>query len=81
MWQVIFRALDTCIKNVARTYSLEHESIHDLFGTIFHWLDRLEENKSGLKPFQELVVCIGTMQSSICQHMLKEEEQVTIVFS
>jgi zinc finger-like protein len=44
-------------------------------------LDRLEENKSGLKPFQELVVCIGTMQSSICQHMLKEEEQVTICFS
>ncbi|KAJ6970371.1 zinc finger protein BRUTUS-like [Populus alba x Populus x berolinensis] len=74
--EVIFLALDTCIKNVARTYSLEHESILDLFGTIFHWLDRLEENKSGLKPFQELVVCIGTMQSSICQHMLKEEEQV-----
>lgn len=74
--EVIFLALDTCIKNVARTYSLEHESILDLFGTVFHWLDRLEENKSGLKPFQELVVCIGTMQSSICQHMLKEEEQV-----
>ncbi|KAJ6411643.1 hypothetical protein OIU84_008261, partial [Salix udensis] len=40
-----------------------------------HWLDQLEE-KSGLKLFQELVVCIDTMQSSICQHMLKEEEQV-----
>ncbi|KAG5230054.1 hypothetical protein OIU76_022103 [Salix suchowensis] len=73
--EVIFLALDTRIKNVVHTYSLEHESIDDLFGTIFHWLDQLEE-KSGLKLFQELVVCIGTMQSSICQHMLKEEEQV-----
>ncbi|KAF9667784.1 hypothetical protein SADUNF_Sadunf15G0059500 [Salix dunnii] len=73
--EVIFLALDSRIKNVVRTYSLEHESIDDLFGTIFHWLDQLEE-KSGLKLFQELVVCIGTMQSSICQHMLKEEEQV-----
>ncbi|CAK7322900.1 unnamed protein product [Dovyalis caffra] len=73
--EVIFLALDTHIKNVVHTYSLEHESIDNLFGTIFHWLDQLDENKNGLKPFQELVVCIGTMLSSICQHMLKEEEQ------
>ncbi|KAJ6411644.1 hypothetical protein OIU84_008261 [Salix udensis] len=33
--EVIFLALDTRIKNVVHTYSLEHESIDDLFGTIF----------------------------------------------
>ncbi|THG03241.1 hypothetical protein TEA_024179 [Camellia sinensis var. sinensis] len=33
-----------------------------------------EESTS--KQFQELVFCIGTIQTAICQHMLKEEKQV-----
>ncbi|XP_012080185.1 zinc finger protein BRUTUS-like At1g18910 isoform X2 [Jatropha curcas] len=52
-------------------------SIDDLFDSIFHCLDTLmEEDKDGSEQFQELILCIGTMHSSICQHMLKEEQQV-----
>lgn len=81
-WQVIFLALDAHIKNVVSTYSLEHESIDELFGSVFDLLNVLlggSENVS--KPFQEVVFCIGTIKTFICQHMLKEEEQVDIYFS
>ncbi|KAF5459796.1 hypothetical protein F2P56_019714 [Juglans regia] len=75
--EVIFLALDVHIKNVASTYSLEHESFNELFNSIFHCLDvLLEEEKNISKPFQELICCIGTIQTSISQHMLKEEQQV-----
>jgi hypothetical protein len=76
--QVIFLALDVHVKNVACTYSLEHESIDDLFDSIFHCLEvLLEEKKINIsKAFQELICSISTIQTSICQHMLKEEEQV-----
>lgn len=77
--QVIFLALDVHIKNVVCTYSLEHKSIEDLFDNIFHCLSILTKEDEDLsKPFQELVFCIGTMQTTICQHMLKEEEQVLV---
>ncbi|XP_027329762.1 zinc finger protein BRUTUS-like At1g18910 isoform X3 [Abrus precatorius] len=75
--EVIFLALDTHVKNVVCTYSLEHSSTNDLFDSIFHFLDELmvpDKNISVL--FQELVYCIGILQTSIYQHMLKEEEQV-----
>lgn len=69
------------IKNVASTYSLEHESFDELFNSVFHCLDvLLEEEKNISKPFQELICCIGTIQTSIFQHMLKEEQQVGIYF-
>ncbi|EEF52103.1 zinc finger protein BRUTUS-like At1g18910 [Ricinus communis] len=74
--EVIFLELDAHIKNIVYTYSLEHNSIDDIFDSIFHCLSTLEENKDGAKTFQELLSCIGTMDSSICKHMLKEEEQV-----
>ena len=80
-WQVIFLALDTHVKNVVCTYSLEHNSTNDLFDSIFHFLDelmRLNENIS--KLFQELVYCIGILQNSIYQHMLKEEKQVAVCY-
>lgn len=77
-WQVIFRALDGRTKNIACTYSLEHRSIDGLFESIFSRLDvLLEESKDISKEFQELVFCIGTLQAFICQHMVKEEEQVS----
>ncbi|KAJ7956322.1 putative Zinc finger protein [Quillaja saponaria] len=75
--EVIFFALDMHMKNVACTYSLEHKDIDDLFDTIFDCLNDLTcqyENIS--KLFQELVCCIDTMETSIYQHMLKEEKQV-----
>jgi len=66
---------------VACTYSLEHESVDGLFDSIFHCLDLLlEENNNISNQFQELVCCICTIQTSTCQHMLKEEEQVAIYF-
>ncbi|XP_004301304.1 PREDICTED: uncharacterized protein LOC101310711 [Fragaria vesca subsp. vesca] len=75
--EVIFLALDGRTKNIACTYSLEHRSIDGLFDSIFSRLDvLLEESEDISKEFQELVFCIGTLQAFICQHMVKEEEQV-----
>ncbi|XP_052182286.1 zinc finger protein BRUTUS-like At1g74770 isoform X2 [Diospyros lotus] len=75
--QLIFLALDFQVKNVVCTYSLEHKGIDDLFDPVSDCLNVLtgrEGNTS--KQFQELVFCISTIQTSICQHMLKEEKQV-----
>ncbi|EXB42060.1 Uncharacterized RING finger protein [Morus notabilis] len=78
--EVIFLALDVHVKNVASTYSLEHKSIDGLFDSIFFRLNAmLEENGDqdvSVKPFQELVFCIGTIETFISNHMLKEEKQI-----
>lgn len=78
--QVIFLALDVHEKNVTSTYSLEHTSIDTLFDSIFFRLNAiLEENDDqnvSEKPFQELVFCVGTIQTFISKHMIKEEQQV-----
>ncbi|GKA70707.1 zinc finger protein BRUTUS-like protein isoform X1, partial [Tanacetum coccineum] len=76
--EVIFRALDVHVKNVVSAYTLEHTSTNDILESIFHYLDVLkrEDEKNMSKPFQELVYFIGTLQTSICKHMAKEEEQV-----
>ncbi|XP_022134687.1 zinc finger protein BRUTUS-like At1g18910 isoform X2 [Momordica charantia] len=75
--EVVFPALDLHTKNVVSTYSLEHESIDGLFTSIFEHCDEINvENKDISQPFQELVFCLGTIQTTICQHMIKEEEQV-----
>ncbi|XP_061358857.1 zinc finger protein BRUTUS-like At1g18910 [Gastrolobium bilobum] len=75
--EVIFLALDIHVKNVVGTFSLEHNSTNDLFDSIFNVLDKLMDPGENIsKLFQELVFCIGILQTSIYQHMLKEEEQV-----
>ncbi|XP_010459541.1 PREDICTED: uncharacterized protein LOC104740590 isoform X1 [Camelina sativa] len=76
--EVIFSALDTRVKNIVFNYSLEHDATDDLFTSIFHWLTVLEEERGNTTSdvLREVVLCIGTIQSSICQHMLKEERQV-----
>ncbi|KAK9278654.1 hypothetical protein L1049_028227 [Liquidambar formosana] len=75
--EVILLALDAHIKNVACTYSLEHKGIDDLFYSIFHCFNVLMEDDENIsKPFQELIYCIGTIQTAICKHMMKEEQQV-----
>ncbi|VVA91823.1 unnamed protein product [Arabis nemorensis] len=75
--EVIFSALDTRVKNIAFNYSLEHDATDDLFTSVFHWLHVLEEEKGNIADvLREVVLCIGTIQSSICQHMHKEERQV-----
>ncbi|KAJ0049275.1 hypothetical protein Pint_15297 [Pistacia integerrima] len=75
--EVIFLALDVHIKNVASTYSLEHESIDALFDSVFDGLNGLlEGNEDMSQSFKEVVFHISTIRAFICEHMLKEEEQV-----
>ncbi|KAK3440483.1 hypothetical protein EUGRSUZ_B00741 [Eucalyptus grandis] len=72
--EVIFPALDIRVKNVAQTYSLEHEGESNLFDHLFDLLNnvaRMDENFP-----RELASCTGALQTSISQHMAKEEEQV-----
>lgn len=70
------------MKNVVFTYSLEHNSIDDLFSSIFDCLDRLQKEKEEVSlQFNELTCSIGTIQTTISQHMLKEEEQVFSILS
>ncbi|XP_050871044.1 zinc finger protein BRUTUS-like At1g18910 isoform X1 [Lathyrus oleraceus] len=75
--EIIFHALDAHVKNVVCTYSLEHNSTDGLFDSILHFLDELTGSSENIsKLFRELVYCIDILQTSIYQHMLKEEEQV-----
>ncbi|CAN8239864.1 unnamed protein product [Cochlearia groenlandica] len=75
--EVIFVALDERVKNIVSNYSHEHAGTDDLFTSIFHWLHVLEEELGSISDvLREVILCIGTIQSSICQHMLKEERQV-----
>ncbi|WVZ10443.1 hypothetical protein V8G54_014973 [Vigna mungo] len=76
---VIFLALDAHVKNVVCAYSLEHNSTSELFGSVFHFLEELMVPKENIsKLFQELVYCIGILQTYIYKHMLKEEKQVAV---
>ncbi|CAI0553173.1 unnamed protein product [Linum tenue] len=72
--EVIFPALDIRVKNVARTYSLEHEGESVLFDQLFELLNSSIQNEESYR--RELASCTGAMQTSISQHMSKEEEQV-----
>ncbi|KAK6931529.1 RCHY1, zinc-ribbon [Dillenia turbinata] len=72
--EVIFPALDLRVKNVARTYSLEHKGESDLFDQLFQLLNSSMHTEE--KYRRELASCTGALQTSICQHMSKEEEQV-----
>ncbi|KAJ0255812.1 Zinc finger protein BRUTUS-like [Hirschfeldia incana] len=75
--EVIFLALDARVKNIVSNYSLEHDGTDDLFTSIFHWLNVLQQELGSISDvLREVILCIGTIQSSICQHMLKEERQV-----
>lgn len=65
------------MKNIVSNYSLEHDGTDDLFTSIFHWLNVLEHELGNVSDvLREVILCIGTIQSSVCQHMLKEERQV-----
>ncbi|GAB4828861.1 hypothetical protein Ancab_018521 [Ancistrocladus abbreviatus] len=71
---VIFPALDIRVKNVARTYSLEHEGESVLFDQLFELLSSNMQNEESYR--RELASRTGVLQTSISQHMSKEEEQV-----
>ncbi|XP_073219425.1 zinc finger protein BRUTUS-like At1g18910 [Cicer arietinum] len=75
--EIIFHALDKHVQNVVCTYSLEHNSTDGLFDSILQSLDELMgSNENVTKLLRELVYRVGILQTSIYQHMLKEEEQV-----
>ncbi|KAH7835344.1 hypothetical protein Vadar_025284 [Vaccinium darrowii] len=72
--EVIFIALDIRVKNVARTYSLEHEGESILFDQLFALQNSNVQTEENSRI--ELASCSGALQTSISQHMSKEEEQV-----
>ncbi|XVF02261.1 hypothetical protein REPUB_Repub04eG0160800 [Reevesia pubescens] len=72
--EVIFPALDMRVKNVAPTYSLEHEGESVLFDQLFALLNLDIHNEESYR--RELASCTGALQTSVTQHMSKEEEQV-----
>ncbi|CAJ1936860.1 unnamed protein product [Sphenostylis stenocarpa] len=72
--EVIFPALDIRVKNVAQTYSLEHKGENNLFDHLFELLNS-SINTDETFP-RELASCTGALQTSVSQHMAKEEEQV-----
>lgn len=76
--EVIFPALDMRVKNVAHAYCLEHKGESDLFDQVFELLNSaLKDSDHGsVKLRRELVCCTEAIQTSLCQHMSKEEEQV-----
>ncbi|KAK1390014.1 Zinc finger protein BRUTUS [Heracleum sosnowskyi] len=72
--EVILPVLDIRVKNVARTYSLEHEGESVLFDQLFTLLNSDMQNVESCR--RELASCTGALQTSISKHMSKEEEQV-----
>ncbi|KAL6010845.1 hypothetical protein ACLOJK_001287 [Asimina triloba] len=72
--EVIFPALDLRVKNVARTYSLEHKGESELFNQLFELLKSNAHHDDYF--WRELASCAGAIQTSVSQHMSKEEEQV-----
>ncbi|XP_073004012.1 zinc finger protein BRUTUS [Typha latifolia] len=71
---VIFPALDIRVKNVAQTYSLEHKGESDLFDQLVDLLSLDVQDDDSFR--RELASCTGAIQTSLNQHMSKEEEQV-----
>ncbi|KAK4280791.1 hypothetical protein QN277_012367 [Acacia crassicarpa] len=72
--EVIFPALDIRVKNVAQTYSLEHKGESNLFDHLFELLNSTTHNNESF--LRELAFCTEALQTSVSQHMAKEEEQV-----
>uniref|UniRef100_A0A7N0TKZ8 Zinc finger protein BRUTUS n=1 Tax=Kalanchoe fedtschenkoi TaxID=63787 RepID=A0A7N0TKZ8_KALFE len=73
--EVIFPALDVRVKNVARTYSLEHEGESALFDHLCELLNS-DDSPNEESYRRELASCTKALQTSVSQHMLKEEKQV-----
>ncbi|WCJ21936.1 zinc finger protein-related [Euphorbia peplus] len=72
--EVVFAALDIRVKNVAHTYSLEHEGESNLFDQLSELLSSYVENDESFS--RKLASCTEALQTSLIQHMAKEEEQV-----
>lgn len=73
---MIFPALDKRVKNVAKTYSLEHKGESDLLDHLFELLNSSIDDDENYP--KELASCTGALQTSVSQHMAKEEQQVSL---
>ncbi|KAG6554197.1 hypothetical protein Mapa_004113 [Marchantia paleacea] len=76
--EVIFPALDLRVKNVAHAYSLEHQTESELFDQMFLLLTAAlkEKGSAPMELRRELICCTEAIQTTLCQHLSKEEEQV-----
>lgn len=80
LWmQVIFSALDIRVKNVAQTYSLEHKGESTLFDHLFELLNSATEIDETYR--RELASSTGALQTSVSQHLAKEQKQVLYFFT
>jgi zinc finger-like protein len=76
--EVIFSALDIRVKNVAQTYSLEHKGESNLFDHLFELLNSATETDESYR--RELARSTGALQTSVSQHLAKEQKQVFFSF-
>lgn len=77
--EVIFPALDSRIKNIAPTYALEHKNENDLFDLMSELLCSVQKESDGRlieRLCRQIICCTEAIQTSLGQHMSKEEEQV-----
>jgi zinc finger-like protein len=73
---VIYPALDILVKNVAQTYSLAHKGESNLSDNLFELLNSPDDNDESFR--RELASCTGALQTSVSQHMAKEQQQVSL---
>ena len=76
---MIFSALDIRVKNVAQTYSLEHQGEGTLFDHLFELLNSATEIDESYR--RELASSTGALKTSVSQHLAKEQKQVTFYYS
>ncbi|CAM6015632.1 unnamed protein product [Sphagnum balticum] len=76
--EVMFPALDSRVKNVAHAYSLEHQVEGELLDQMSGLLRKamVEKGSVPLNLRRELLSCTEALQTILCQHLSKEEEQV-----
>nr|PNR27802.1 hypothetical protein PHYPA_029954 [Physcomitrium patens] len=76
--EVILPALDSRVKNVAHSYSLEHKVESDQFDQIAQLLSNplAEDGRVASSLHSQLGSCTEALHTTLCQHLSKEEEQV-----
>lgn len=75
--EVIYFVFDIHIKNVVSTYRLEHNSINEIFESVFDCLNTLiETGDVTSNQYRELVSNMSAIRMTVRHHMLKEEKQI-----
>ncbi|KAL5569562.1 hypothetical protein UlMin_026137 [Ulmus minor] len=72
--EVIFAALDARVKNLVKTYFLQHKGERDLFDELLELLNSTMKNEVTFT--RELASLTGALQQLVTQNMAKEEKQV-----